>query len=80
MGGNFLNAFISDFRFLGIKLTDRPARRLGIEVAPRGRAPCARWDVCRGSFSSYGPAVDGLLLVGGFDGSAVSRAPLDTQG
>jgi hypothetical protein len=33
MGGNFLNGSISDFRFLGIKLPDRPARRLGIEVA-----------------------------------------------
>src|SRR5579863_3322493 len=36
MSRNFLNAFTRDSRFPGIKLPDRPARRLGIELTSRG--------------------------------------------
>ena len=80
MGGNLLNAFLSDFRFPGVKLPDRPAGRLGIEIPSRGRSPGTRRDVCRGSFSGRVTSVDGALSVGGLDVSAVSRAPLDAHG
>jgi hypothetical protein len=80
MCGNFMDAFFTDFRFPGIKLADRSARRFGIEVAPRGRTPGTRRDVCHGSFLGRATVVGGVLPVGGFDGSAVSHAPLDTHG
>jgi len=41
MSRDFLNAFNGDSRFPGIKLLDRPARRLGIEITPRGRPASA---------------------------------------
>ena len=45
MSRNFLNVFNGDSRFPGIKLLDRPARRLGIELTPRGRPASAYLDV-----------------------------------
>ncbi|MGH3251783.1 MAG: hypothetical protein ACRDOI_37000 [Trebonia sp.] len=80
MGGNFLNASLSDFRFLGIKLPDRPARCLRIEVATRGRSPGARRDICRASFSRRGSSVGGILLVSSFNDGAVSHAPFYAHG
>jgi hypothetical protein len=88
MSCNFLNAFIGNSRFSGIELLDRSARRLGIEVTPRGRSTGTRRSVCRGSFSSHGleavgvadSVADGVLPVRGIDGSAVGRAAFYTHG
>lgn len=130
MSRNFLNAFIGDSRFPGIKLPDRSARRFGIEVTSRGGPASACLHVVRGgcygrvpeavcasgenrsgvgevvfsadqvAFRAFGldPAqrwgdrlafgflhpgiavVDGMLPVGGMDGSEVSRGSFGPQG
>lgn len=50
MGRNFLNAFIGNSRFPGIKLLDRSARRFGIELTSRGWSASARMHVVCGGF------------------------------